>query len=48
MENMPEYIKKGIDEGVLQGAAATAWFAGTDTVVYLRTPTSLKVSLTPA
>ena len=48
LENMPEYIKKGIDEGVLQGAAATAWFAGTDTVIYLRTPTSLEVSLTLA
>jgi len=42
LENISEYTKQGIDEDVVRGAGATAYFAGTDTVIYLRAATSLR------
>lgn len=43
LENISEYTKQGIDEDVVRGAGATAYFAGADTVIiHLRAATSLR------
>ena len=36
LENISEYTKQGIDEDAIRGVGATAYFAGTDTVIHLQ------------
>ena len=35
LKNISEYTKLGINEDVIRGVGATAYFAGTDTVIHL-------------